>query len=466
MENTEPTRPQSPSDRAFGCFKLLVAVPLTVVGGLVTVFWGFLTIAYVGSRIKGGPPEPNFLSTEILWLILGFAPLALGMFVLNGPSKPVVSRRILIGLWLILMVVTADAMFGPRNWHRAFNVQKTVRGNASDFKATYVTPHLDVALARGTNLLWCGTFQMAWDEACALTGGNLQLASADNASAAAQNAMAAALNRHAFGKDCVDDASYVAMAGLVKDRIHEKICNEVKHKLKFEPRLIPDKSLTQRPQDLVAYAALLKNLSFPVPFERLDDALHFDGKPVRAFGLGRTQASHEAMRPQVLILDYQNEENFVVELKTTNKADRLILARLEPQGTLAEMIGGLQNRLSNREGEIAGTNDVLMVPRMKFDLIREFSEIEGCRLVSANANIAKDLFLLSAMQSIEFDLNEKGVDLKSEAHMAFGCGKSPEPARQHIMIFNKPFLLILQRTGARMPYFAMWVDNPELLASW
>jgi len=31
------------------------------------------------------------------------------------------------------------------------------------------------------------------------------------------------------------------------------------------------------------------------------------------------------------------------------------------------------------------------------------------------------------------------------------------------MIFDKPFLVVLRREGAKAPYFALWVDNAELL---
>ena len=30
-------------------------------------------------------------------------------------------------------------------------------------------------------------------------------------------------------------------------------------------------------------------------------------------------------------------------------------------------------------------------------------------------------------------------------------------------IFDKPFLVMLKREGREMPYFAMWVENTELL---
>lgn len=31
------------------------------------------------------------------------------------------------------------------------------------------------------------------------------------------------------------------------------------------------------------------------------------------------------------------------------------------------------------------------------------------------------------------------------------------------MIFDKPFLIMLKRAGAKSPYFALWVANVELL---
>jgi len=64
-----------------------------------------------------------------------------------------------------------------------------------------------------------------------------------------------------------------------------------------------------------------------------------------------------------------------------------------------------------------------------------------------------------ALQNIRFRLDERGAILKSEAAMA-AC--LPNEPRQ--FIFDKPFLILLERHDAAQPYFALWVDNPELLA--
>ena len=116
--------------------------------------------------------------------------------------------------------------------------------------------------------------------------------------------------------------------------------------------------------------------------------------------------------------------------------------------------------------DLAVTNDVLVVPKLKFNLTREYSEIERLQLIPKGTNVAKDLFLLSAVQNTKFEMNEKGVELKSESSMAFGCAKQEPAVPKHKMIFDKPFLVLMQRNSAKVPYFALWLDNPEMLVSW
>jgi hypothetical protein len=446
----------------------LLGLPMVLIGGALTLLFSLFLFLCVANRISGGPPQAELPGLLALWLFFGAAPLAGGILLLKRRPGAPFSGRVLLGILLLLMVVGVDSQCGPKNWHASFRREKVAQGNVAAFKATFITPHLETEIHSGTNLLWCGTFQLAWNELCKRTGGDLQLTGPGSQSSL-QHPMAAALNRGAFAKDCIDEASYVAMAGSVKDKLDQKILAAIKDKFHgtFQPQLLPEKYTTGRPQDLAAYACLYKKLSFAVPFERLEDSFTFGGARVRASGIGRTKASHDNMYSQVQILDCQDANDFVVELKTTPEGNRLILARVQPQGTLQNTVAAVRQRIArNSHPEPAGTNDVLIAPRIAFDLLREYTEIERRWLVPAATNVAQDLSLVSALQTIKFEMNEKGVELKSEAHMAFACGMVSEPPRKHIMIFNQPFLVLLERTGARMPYFALWVDNSELLVLW
>ncbi len=431
-----------------------------LLGGLVTACFGLSLCAYIVDRIGGGAPSPDLFNFMVIWLIFGGLPLAAGILLLRtAPFGKRFWRWALISVSFLFLAVGGDVGFGPSSWHHLFRREKFTGMDAAGLKHTVVTPDLETEIVRGTNLLWCGTFQLAWNEACRLTGGDLQFGS---------NTVVSVLNQHSFAKKSLDEDCYVAMAGFVKDNIHDKIRKAVQEKFHgvFNPRFIPDKAVTPRPQDFVAYACLYKNLNFPTPFERLDDSLMFEGVPVPAFGIGEYKTALGAIYPQVSILDYRTEDDFVIELKTKSPNDRLILAKLQPNLTLAETIMSVSNRIAEGQAEAASTNDLLLVPRMKLDLTREYTELEGLHLIPRDPKVAKDLNILGAVQDTFFVMNEKGVELRSEAHLEFGCAKQGEPVPKHRMIFNKAFLILMEQRDAKMPYFVFWVDNPEVLTTW
>jgi len=331
---------------------------------------------------------------------------------------------------------------------------------AETLRRTVVTPHLEAPLEAGKNVLWCGTFQLAWNELCALVGEDLHFAGGDPP-------IVGTLNRKQFARSDVDEASYVAIADFVRNNVHEKIRRALKAKFgnAASPRLIPARELTPRPQDIVAYTYLQKNLEFGVPFERLEEPIVFAGTSLPAFGMGReTKPDHTKMYPQVAILFYQGPDDFAVELKTKTEGDKLLLAKVKPAGTLGGTIAAVQGRLSKAEAQEATYGDVLAVPKFNFDVTRRFDELVGKQLTVKNPQVAPDLVILSAAQNIRFELNEKGVKLRSESHIAIGCSAAPRPKNPRRMILDKPFLVLLQRAGAKAPYFALWVDNPEILA--
>jgi len=377
---------------------------------------------------------------------------------MKPPATNRLRTRTSLGALLLLLAVGFD--FVPSLWSQPSHSGKPSPTDAASLTRTIVSPHLEQTIVKGNNVLWCGTFQLAWNEACQLTGGDLRFTST--------NPLVTVLNQHSFTKESLDDASYVAMAGFVRDGIHEKIKKAVEAKFHglFQPDFIPERSLTPHARDLMTYACLYKNLRFPTPFERLDNTLRFGGMDVPAFGLGSYKASLEQMYPQLLILDYQSEDDFIIELKTKSDGDRLILAKLQPQATLADTLTNVASRILGKSIETATSGDLLSVPRIKLDITRQYTELEGLHLIPKDTTVAVDLNVGSAVQNTKFELDENGVKLKSEAHMTFACSKSAQPIPKHKMIFDKPFLILMQRQGAKAPYFALWVDNPEILVSW
>ena len=368
-------------------------------------------------------------------------------------------KRFLIAALLVVLLVLLGVRIFPScfsdDHDSVFTSEKLLEATADQLRATIVTPHLEVPLEPGRSVLWCATFQLAWNEVCALVGEDIHF---DD-----EPPMVAILNRKSATKADLDEASYVALAGFVRDGIYDEIPKALDRKFKGEasPHLLPNPAVAPRPQDIVAYAYLFKHLEFPVPFERLDEPLDFGGTRVDCFGIGHEyKPDHPRLYSQVRILYYKGPDDFAVELLTKSEKDRLILAKRRPGATLLETVVATEEKIAASEPTGASEGDVLIVPKFNFDLTRSYSELIGRLLVVKNPAVAKDLVVLAAIQNIRFQMDEKGVRLRSESHMQFGCA-APSPDR--VMVFDKPFLVFLKREGAKAPYFALWVDNSELL---
>ena len=65
----------------------------------------------------------------------------------------------------------------------------------------------------------------------------------------------------------------------------------------------------------------------------------------------------------------------------------------------------------------------------------------------------------NAVAQVSRYLDRSGAELKSESKMY--C--SPIPT---YFVLDHPYLIFLRQRGAQAPYFAMWVDNSELLSNW
>lgn len=340
-----------------------------------------------------------------------------------------------------------------------FDNAQLLQLNADQLKSARVSAYLEAPIEKGTSVLWCASFQLAWDAACGLVGEDLHFAGREPETVGH-------LNRHTLAKGDLDQSSYVAVADFMRNNPHAAIRRELARKFGsgIAPRFLPPPELTPRPQDIIAYAFLLKHLEFEVPFERLDQPLAFGGVEVSAFGIGEEhKPGHAAMYPQVRVLDYGSRDDFVIELLTKSAHDRMILAKVAPQKTLLDTVRSVQKRAANDQRDIATAGDVLKVPRLNFDITRKYHELLDLKLQVANPEVAGDLQILSAVQNTRFQMDEKGVRLKSESHIAFGCGEQRLVRRNRDMIFDRPFLILLERANAKCPYFALWVDNAELL---
>ena len=332
-----------------------------------------------------------------------------------------------------------------------------LKARAEDLKQTVITPHLEQRIEPGKNILWCSTFQLAWNELCTLAGEDIHLQN--------EPPMVSILNKKTSTKNDLDYASYVAMAGVIGDDIIERIKTELEKK--FQGQASPE--LLQEAEGLppdywVAYSYLFKALPFRYAFAPFKKPLKFAGKDVSSFGIyGGMPENYQNVRDvlveQVRILDFKNDDDFLIELRTKIKEEQLILAKIPAGGNLEEAINTVKNRMALENPDRRFTLDQFQAPSLNFDVLREYSELYESPIVSGNTSL-DGMPIIKALQSIRFVLNRTGAVLKSEAIAA--CGEEAAP-RYVNCIFDKPFLILLQRKDAKNLYFALWVDNAELL---
>ena len=93
----------------------------------------------------------------------------------------------------------------------------------------------------------------------------------------------------------------------------------------------------------------------------------------------------------------------------------------------------------------------------------QFKYPHGGRPLIAREPTLNNNPLVSVVQSIRFKLDESGAVLKSEARICVEACKEVSKIEPPDLIFDKPFLVLLKCTASDKPYFAMWVDNAEIL---
>lgn len=312
-------------------------------------------------------------------------------------------------------------------------------------ETTIMTGSLEQEIPPGKNVLWCATLQLAWNELCALAGGPIIMED--------EAPLVALLNQQIASNTGLDADSYIAVAGSGKD-VLDAIANIPKQ---FGGR---DSSgdVGGIPQDsLAAYAYLFKALPFKWAFTRFKSPLQYGQSGVASFGIGQYMGGdvEQKIASQVLILSYNTNDDFIVELMTTSQTDRLILAKIAAEPTLGATVNAVLRRIADSTPTMLQELEGLVIPVMDFDRMQTYPEFTGRKIIAANPKV-NGKSIGAVVQRTRFKLDETGAVLESEALMVSAL--SP---RQ--FVFNAPFAVILMRQNATTPYFALWVANDDLL---
>jgi hypothetical protein len=335
-------------------------------------------------------------------------------------------------------------------------------GTSDQLRQTVIVPTLDSPIPQGKSAIWCASFQLAWnrlrdDVAKEPIGLANALSIVDR------------LNRARHSEDDMDRDAVYAAAGLARDGIVERIQAEMASK--FPDVQKPE--LHVPPDGVVAYAYLAASSKYDYPFFENDERFLFRdsaGKEtaVGSFGIRKKDDyAYERLRRQVEILycprdalmSEKEVPEFVLDPCKTSKPYQIVLARVDGKPTLAETVANVQRKIAAQPADTLisqlHSRDTLIVPNMAWKVSHRFKELEGQDKQFLNP-LLRNLYLDTAMQTIQFRLDRSGAELASEAKVF----AKPGAGFFHL---NRPFLVYMKKRGSQHPFLVAWIENAELL---
>jgi hypothetical protein len=370
-----------------------------------------------------------------------------------------------------------------------------MQGETETHHRTIITPVLDCPIGMSKNVVWCATFQVAWD--------GLRESEDEQIATEPTLGIVSALNREHYDITNLPPGQFVRATGLIRDGILDDIRDRMSNIPGFPQPSIPS-GASMDPDAVVAYAYLTRSLSYATPFEKIRTISDSKGKEIRFWGIDGYVPKDEvaiARGQQVKVIwhryiapakvDMPYQEEFVVEL-ATQEGDRLVLAAIRSRKTLGRTIAAVLSKCrvpnkkllsphntlamppellayesldSSTEADVATLlaslshyscligGDRLEIPQLTIDQKQTFDQLIGVTITAGRHDV-RGKRIMSASQRICLEMNEEGTHIESEAEITlFG----PPAARN--LVFDRPFLVMLMRSGADIPYFAGWIVN-------
>ena len=324
-------------------------------------------------------------------------------------------------------------------------------GYTQNHEDVRITPTTEVELDSNTSYVYCASMDIMWDNFSDYLGELPQ--------STFNNSMIKLLNE-TISKNYqkpIEDKYVVSHTGFIGDSIIKTINNDLSRK--FNTSWSPPPNLSD--DALVAYSYLKKDVKF---LRFLDDNFYkepFDkGVSVDYFGV--KEGNPQRKRRDILVHDYKNPKDFIIEIKCKDSLDEVFLARIPKGKTMQETFENVLERVDLENWEKFDGGDVLKIPYIKFDTTKEYEALEGTSLENSKV---KGKSFQSVTQKINFDLNHQGIKLESSAEtiVDFADFDNPPP---RVLAFDEPFLIIMKRKNSENPYFMYWVSGVEFMRSY
>ena len=298
-----------------------------------------------------------------------------------------------------------------------------------------------------SNTAWCGTFNLIWNDL------KNDLAKQDIIFSP-QPKMVDNLNKGTFNTSYLSEDSYYKVYGTPTPEFKKQIEKAIKEKFNETSSILDDFNWENgQDGDHFLYVMLKKQFEFPKVFTKLENGDFGKYKNVKYFGIN--SSTDKAVRNQVEVLYYNSSSDFAIKLKTKQN-DEVIISRGNTENNFGDIFKSITEKSSKYKGMHSfSETDKLKIPKISFNLKQEITEVENKPYTFSNGDI---YYIEKALQTIEFDLDEKGGRIKSEAGMMTKLSAAmPEEPREFMV--DDTFTIFLKEKGKDLPYFAAQISD-------
>lgn len=327
---------------------------------------------------------------------------------LNNMNK--VTKVFVIALMMALCA--AGAVFAGVSIYKLFNKNYNITMNPT-YKST---------ISENTiNNLWVGTLDIAWNELNGILG-------KEKIEFEKDIDIVNELNNSEFTKNSLDKDDYII-----------NVTKTDTNGYKIE-------------------AELTKKLTFYESFDNLTNeenrAFGNGTENIKWFGINNVSSENINKNIEVLFFNNSDSKEFAVKL-FTKEGDEIILYKTNSNKSFDELYNDMEDKAKEYSGNKSfGKDDELLLPYVRVNGVISYDELYGKTIKDTNGLVMYDV-----IQIVNFYLNEKGCNLTS------GLSMTTEylSAATRYFYYTDTFVIFMKEKNSDKPYFALKVDNDDIL---
>ena len=340
----------------------------------------------------------------------------------------------------IILVLTAGIAYA------GIKIYEGIKKKANLSPVTTTTETLE------TNSAWVGTFQLAWNEFIEnrLNGRPVEFDDGTTSNILDE------LNKKEFTKDYLSEKDYYITVAEAKPSLEKEISKNIDKKFDIKnSQMLEHLDFSGNRNSYIIYAMLVKNFEFLTPFDRLQEMpFNNSERKVKYFGINEVTKENVYNNLEILFYDEYNKE-FAVKIYT-KEGEELILYKTNKEDSFDDLYNEIEKRTKAYDGNGKFVNgDRLKVPYIEVDTIINYDELSMKTIKGTNG-----VYIEKALQNVKFSLNEKGGNLISEAaiqDVTLGISEG------RFFGFTETFVIFMKEENKEKPYFALKIDNTDLL---